>query len=73
MKIHPVQVFRKELTIMGSFVNPFTFDRALASACWRKAASCRDEFCTYSLDDTLQAIADKRNSVGIRQVVLPNK
>jgi|BioPla2DNA2_1021312.scaffolds.fasta_scaffold18497_4 2-desacetyl-2-hydroxyethyl bacteriochlorophyllide A dehydrogenase len=73
VKIHPVQVFRKELTIMGSFVNPFTFDRALALLAGGRLQVAEMNSHTYSLDDTLQAIADKRNSVGIRQVVLPNK
>jgi threonine dehydrogenase-like Zn-dependent dehydrogenase len=58
---------------MGSFVNPFTFDRALALLAGGRLQVAEMNSHTYSLDDTLQAIADKRNSVGIRQVVLPNK
>ncbi|MBI2427886.1 MAG: zinc-dependent alcohol dehydrogenase family protein [Ignavibacteriales bacterium] len=71
--IEPNKVFFKELTIVGSYVNPLTFDRAIKSLA---AGIIRvDEFPInrFTLDDVHEAIRYQKEGLTIKSIIEPNK
>lgn len=71
--VEPNQVFFKELTIIGSYINPLTFDRAiktLASGIIRV-----DEFPVnrFPLDGVHEAIRFQKEGLTIKSIIEPNR
>lgn len=69
--IKPYDVFRRELTIRGTYVNPFTMERALAlldsgRINWEAIVTHR-----FPLDDFEQAWAAHRKAAGLKVCVQP--
>lgn len=70
--VEPHQVFFKELTIVGSYVNPLTFDRAiktLANGIIRVDAFPVSKF---SLDEVHEALRFQREGLTIKSIIEPN-
>lgn len=70
--IEPNQVFFKELTIIGSYINPLTFERAIKSLA---AGIIRvDAFPVnrFSLDEAHEAIRYQKEGLTIKSIIEPN-
>ncbi len=71
VEIKPYDVFRRELTIRGTYVNPFTMERALALLAagrinWEAIVTHR-----FPLDDFEQAWDTHRSGAGLKVCVQP--
>jgi L-iditol 2-dehydrogenase len=71
--IEPNQVYFKELTIVGSYVNPNTFSRAIALLDSGKV--CVDNFhiTTFALEEVHEALAFQRKGKTIKSIIEPNR
>jgi L-iditol 2-dehydrogenase len=73
ISVEPNAVYAKELSIVGSYVNPHTFDRAIAVL---NSGNVRiDEFQinTFSLDVVHEALRYQREGLTIKSIITPNK
>lgn len=73
LTLRPYDLFRRELTIVGSYTNPFTMDRALALLAsghinWEAIITHR-----YPLRQLDEAWATHRASAGLKVCVLPTE
>ncbi|HLP18361.1 MAG TPA: zinc-dependent alcohol dehydrogenase family protein [Bacteroidota bacterium] len=71
--MEPNRIYSHELTIAGSYVNPFTFSRAadlIASGRIRMDAFRID---TFSLDDVHEALAAQREGRTMKSMILPHR
>ena len=73
LTLHPYDLFRRELTIVGSYTNPFTMDRALALLAsgqinWEALITHR-----YPLRQLAEAWTTHRAGVGLKVCVLPTQ
>ncbi len=69
--IHPRRIFREEITVAGSYTNPFTDDRAvelLAGGRIRAEAIISDEF---ALEDAAAAISRAREAESLKVLLRP--
>ncbi len=71
--VKPYDVFRRELTIRGTYVNPFTMERSLAlldsgRINWEAVVTHH-----FSLDDFEEAWAAQREGAGLKICVQPSK
>ena len=73
-KIHiePNQVYFKELTIVGSYVNPNTFSRAIALLDSGKVRVDSFHTTTFSLEEVHKALAFQREGKTIKSIIEPN-
>lgn len=72
LRIPPFQVFRRQLTILGSFAQVYDFGRAIEAL--RSGAVRSDGMIThrFGLDDYAEALTAVRSSECIKAVVEPN-
>lgn len=71
--IEPNQVFFKELTIVGSYVNPHTFDRAISALA---AGTIRvDEFPVnrFTLDEVHEGLRYQEQGLTIKSIIEPQR
>jgi 2-desacetyl-2-hydroxyethyl bacteriochlorophyllide A dehydrogenase len=69
MRIRPYQVFAKELTLLGSYMRPYTYPRALA---WLSQLDLEPLVKTqFELKDTLLAIDSLKRGQGVKILVRP--
>ena len=73
LTLHPYNLFRRELTIVGSYTNPFTMDRALTLLAsghinWEALITHR-----YPLRQLSEAWATHRAGLGLKVCVLPTE
>ena len=70
-RIPPYQVFRRELTIKGSFAQQYSFDRSVASL--RQGTVHTDGMIThrFGLNDYAAALAAVADSASIKVVIEP--
>ncbi len=71
--IEPNQVYFKELTIVGSYVNPNTFSRAIAMLDSGKVRIDNFHTTTFPLEDVHQALAFQREGKTIKSIIEPNR
>lgn len=69
--VSPETIFRRELTIMGSFVNPNTFGRALSMLAAGRVEIDPLVSGRYSLEEASQALEDHRLGKGVKGLIVP--
>jgi threonine dehydrogenase-like Zn-dependent dehydrogenase len=70
--IEPNQIYFKELTIVGSYVNPNTFSRSIAMLQSGKIRIDAFQIHTFPLDGVHEALAYQREGKTIKSIVRPN-
>jgi len=70
--VEPNQVYFRELTIAGSYVNPFTFSRAIAMLHSGKVRVDAFHIARFSLDEVREALQSQREGAAIKSIILPN-
>jgi 2-desacetyl-2-hydroxyethyl bacteriochlorophyllide A dehydrogenase len=71
--IEPNQVYFKELTIVGSYVNPNTFSRAIVLLDSGKVRVDNFDTTAFSLEEVHKALAFQREGKTIKSIIEPNK
>lgn len=71
--IEPNQVYFKELTIVGSYVNPNTFSRAIALLDSGKVRVDNFHTTTFPLEEVHKALAFQREGKTIKSIIEPNR
>jgi L-iditol 2-dehydrogenase len=71
--IEPNLVYFKELTIVGSYVNPNTFSRAISVLQSGKVRVDKFQIDTFPLDGVHEALAFQREGKTIKSIIQPNK
>jgi 2-desacetyl-2-hydroxyethyl bacteriochlorophyllide A dehydrogenase len=70
--LEPNQVYYKELTIVGSYVNPHTFDRSIALLTEGKIRTDLFQIDKFPLDGVHEALRSQREGTTIKSIILPN-
>jgi threonine dehydrogenase-like Zn-dependent dehydrogenase len=70
--IEPNQVYLKELTIVGSYVNPNTFSRAISVLQSGKVRVDKFQIDMFPLDGVHEALAFQREGKTIKSIIQPN-
>jgi L-iditol 2-dehydrogenase len=70
--IEPNQVYFKELTIVGSYVNPNTFSRAISLLQAGKVRVDKFQIDMFPLDGVNEALAFQREGKTIKSIIQPN-
>jgi len=71
--LEPNAVYFKELTIVGSYVNPFTFARSIALLQSGRVRVDRFTIDTFPLDGVHDALAYQREGRTIKSIIRPNQ
>jgi len=71
--IEPNTVYAKELTIVGSYVNPYTFDRSIAVLHSGKVRVDEFQINTFPLEGVHEALRYQRDGLTIKSIITPNK
>jgi 2-desacetyl-2-hydroxyethyl bacteriochlorophyllide A dehydrogenase len=71
--IEPNQVYFKELTIVGSYVNPNTFSRSIALLNAGKVRVDKFQIDRFPLDGVIEALAYQREGKTLKSIIEPNK
>jgi 2-desacetyl-2-hydroxyethyl bacteriochlorophyllide A dehydrogenase len=71
--IEPNQVYFKELTIVGSYVNPNTFSRSIALLDSGKVRVDNFHATTFPLEEVHEALAFQREGKTIKSIIEPNR
>jgi 2-desacetyl-2-hydroxyethyl bacteriochlorophyllide A dehydrogenase len=72
ISVEPNQVYFKELTIVGSYVNPHTFDRSIAMLQSGKVRVDMFQLNTFPLDGVHEALRYQREGKTIKSIIQPN-
>ncbi len=70
--VEPYAVYAKELTIVGSYVNPRTFDRSIAALHSGKVRVDAFQINTFSLASVHEALRYQREGLTIKSIITPN-
>jgi L-iditol 2-dehydrogenase len=70
--IEPNAVYERELTIVGSYVNPHTFDRSIAVLNSGRVKVDAFQINTFSLDEVHEALRFQREGLTIKSIITPN-
>ena len=70
--VEPNAVYAKELSIVGSYVNPHTFDRAIAVLNSGKVRIDAFQINTFPLDGVHEALRYQREGLTIKSIITPN-
>jgi L-iditol 2-dehydrogenase len=70
--VEPNQVYVKELTIVGSYVNPNTFSRAISVLQSGKVRVDKFQIDKFPLDGVHEALAFQREGRTIKSIIQPN-
>jgi 2-desacetyl-2-hydroxyethyl bacteriochlorophyllide A dehydrogenase len=73
ISVEPNLVYFKELTIVGSYVNPNTFSRAISVLQSGKVRMDKFQIDTFPLDGVHEALAFQREGKTIKSIIQPNK
>jgi threonine dehydrogenase-like Zn-dependent dehydrogenase len=71
--IEPNAVYAKELTIVGSYVNPHTFDRSITVLNSGKVRVDEFQINTFPLDGVHEALRYQREGLTIKSIITPNR
>jgi len=70
LKVKPYQIFAKELTLIGSYMRPYTYPRAIA---WLSELDLEPLVkMEFGLEDTLLAIESLKMGKGVKILVKPH-
>jgi len=72
ISIEPNEIYFKDMTIVGSYVNPNTFARAIALLANRKVSVEHFDIHRFILDEVDEAFRYQREGLTIKSLVLPN-
>ena len=70
--LEPNQVYYKELTIVGSYVNPHTFDRSIALLTSGKLRVDAFQIDRFPLDGVHEALRRQKEGTTIKSIIVPN-
>ena len=70
--VEPNMVYFRELTIVGSYVNPHTFARAIGLLGSRRVRVDRFPIDTFPLDGVHEALTMQREGTTIKSIIQPN-
>ncbi|HLP16978.1 MAG TPA: zinc-binding dehydrogenase, partial [Bacteroidota bacterium] len=70
--MEPNRIYSHELTIAGSYVNPFTFSRAADLIGTGRIRMDAFRIDTFSLDDVQEALAAQREGRTMKSMILPH-
>lgn len=70
--IEPNQVYFKELTLVGSYVNPHTFTRSIEAMSSGVVRVDKFQLHTFPLDGVHEALAYQREGKTIKSIIQPN-
>jgi L-iditol 2-dehydrogenase len=73
MSLEPNTVYFKELTIVGSYVNPFTYDRAIAMLQSGKIRIDAFQIHTFPIDGVYEALQYQREGKTIKSIIVPGR
>jgi threonine dehydrogenase-like Zn-dependent dehydrogenase len=73
IQVEPNQVYFKELTIVGSYVNPNTFARSIALLHAGKVCVDRFQIDKFPLDGVNEALAYQRDGKTLKSIIEPNR
>jgi L-iditol 2-dehydrogenase len=71
--VEPNQIYFKELTIVGSYVNPNTFARSIGLLASGRVRIDRFHIDKFSLDGVHEALTFQREGKTIKSIIEPNK
>jgi len=69
--LRPQEIFYKELTLLGSILNPFTFQRAVNLLAEGKVSLEHFAIQRFGLDDLLSAFEEQRRGVAVKTLIVP--
>jgi len=69
--VEPNAVYSKELNIVGSYINPYTFTRAISLLEQRKVRVDKFHFDRFPLDGIHDALARLRKGEAVKSLILP--
>jgi hypothetical protein len=70
-RVHPYEIFARELTLIGTVINPYTHDRAVGLL--PRLGLDRLDFATYPLEDFQAAFdAQARGDAGLKVEIHPH-
>lgn len=72
VSIRPNEVYFKELTIVGSYINPHTFARSIEMLKSRRVSVEPFHIKTFPLEGVHDALKDLREGTTIKSIILPN-
>ena len=70
--VEPNQVYFKELTIVGSYVNPHTFDRSIALLNAGTVRTDLFQIDSFPLEGALEALRYQREGITIKSIIFPH-
>lgn len=73
IQVEPNQVYFKELTIVGSYVNPNTFSRSIALLHSGRVRVDRFQIDRFPLDEVNNALAYQREGKTLKSIIEPNR
>ena len=73
IQVEPNQVYFKELTIVGSYVNPNTFARSIALLHAGKVCVDKFQIDRFPLDGVVEALAYQREGKTLKSIIEPNR
>ena len=71
--LEPNKVYRNELTIVGSHVNPYTFSRSIALLRAGKVRVDRFQITHFPLDGVHEALRHQREGLTMKSVIRPQQ
>lgn len=71
INLRPQEIFYKELTLVGSILNPFTFQKAVNLLAEEKVSVEHFALQRFHLDDILGAFEEKRRGKSVKSLVVP--
>lgn len=69
--VEPNKIYYKELTVVGSYINPFSFQRAIAVLKHRKVRIDGFQIDKFPLDGVHEALASLREGRTIKSIIQP--
>ena len=69
--VEPNMVYVRELTIVGSYVNPFTFSRAIALLRSGKVRVDTLPLIRFPLGEVQEALRQQREGIAVKSIVIP--
>ena len=72
ISIEPNKIYFKELTIVGSYVNPHTFDRSIAMLQSGRVRVDAFQLDKFPLDGVHEALRYQREGKTIKSIIQPN-
>jgi threonine dehydrogenase-like Zn-dependent dehydrogenase len=73
ISVEPNQIYFKELTIVGSYVNPNAFSRSIALLHAGKVSVAKFQIDRFPLEGVNEALAYQREGKTLKSIIEPNQ